>query len=146
MLLVSSIVGHHGDAVLHDILHQLEHDGLVDFVSLSADDASRHRLRVVSDGGVDLAISLDRDETLRDGSVLVLEPGRAIVVRLGSTDWCRLTPRDSAAALELGHRAGHLHWRVRFDGDVLLVAADSGRPALLARITDLVDSGRVAIK
>ena len=145
MLLVSTIVGHHDDADMHEILHQLEHDGLVDFVTLSPDDAARHRLRVLSEGGVDIAISLERHETLRDGSVLLLEPGRAIVARLRATDWCTFVPRDLAAALELGHRAGHLHWRVRFGGEVIEVAADSGRPALLARIADLIDAGRVTV-
>ncbi|MGF1502666.1 MAG: urease accessory protein UreE [Paracoccaceae bacterium] len=126
-----------------DRLHNIGHAGRVERLVLAPEDAGRARLRAVTDAGTDCGLALPRGTRLADGDVLLLEPTRAIVVRLGAERWLRLAPRDAAAALALGHRAGHLHWRVRFDGAVLAVAVEGSREDLLARIADLVDDEAV---
>ncbi len=145
MLVVDSIVGDHNDAALHDRLHALEDHGQLEVIQLDENDAQRHRLRVTTDHGTDVAIVLARDQFLCDGAVLLLEDARAIVVRFDTTDWCRFLPADVAAALELGHRAGHLHWRVRFDGEVLEVAALGAREPIYDRVEDLIAANRLRV-
>jgi urease accessory protein len=143
MLRLHGIVGHERDEALHDRLHKLEHAGAVEQVFIDEAEPRRRRFRVTSDRGTDCAISLDRGETLRDGSVLLLEDDHAVVVRIGSPQLLRLRPTTTAAAIRLGWAGGHLHWRVRFEDDELHVVLDSDAQEYRARIADLLDSGAV---
>ncbi len=124
-------------------MHNLEHQGAVDVLSLALADVSRRRMRVQTRGGEDLAITLPRDQTLFDGAVLLLEPERAIVVRVNTERWLRLSPRSIADAVELGYHAGNLHWRVRFAGETLLVALEAPVDDYIARLGSMVTERRV---
>ncbi|MGA2127961.1 MAG: urease accessory protein UreE, partial [Xanthobacteraceae bacterium] len=75
--------------------------------------------------------------------VLLLEPGRAIVVRVAGERWLRLQPSSIAAAIELGYQVGNLHWRVRFEGETLLVALEASMDDYLARLGPLMANRRV---
>jgi urease accessory protein len=101
-------------------------------------------MRVRTQSGEDLAIALSRDQTLFDGAVLLLEAGRAIVVRVATERWLRLAPNSIADAVELGYHAGNLHWRVRFAGDTLLVALEAPVEDYIARLGSMVTERRVA--
>ena len=144
MRVIEQIVGSKHDPEIARRLHHLEHHHAVDILMIDSADMARRRLRATTSGGEEIAIALSRDEILFDGAVLLLESDRAVVVRVGAESWLRLMPRDKAGALELGYHAGNLHWRVRFDGENLLVALE-GRPEdYLARLGDLIETGRVA--
>jgi urease accessory protein len=143
MLRLHGVVGHERDAALQDKLHELEHAGAVEQVFIDEGDLGRRRFRLTSDRGTDCAISLDRDEALTDGAVLLDEPGRMVLVRIGAPRLWRLRPATTAAALRLGWSAGALHWRVRFDGDELVVVLDSHVDDYRARIADLLAAGGV---
>jgi urease accessory protein len=91
-------------------------------------DAAKRRLRVVSEGGVDVAIDLPRGSYLSDGAVLhddgarilVVEraPEEALVVRfLGSLSREELTE----AAVRIGHAFGNQHVPVDVAGGAILV-------------------------
>ena len=108
-------------------------------------DAARRRLRLLTDRGTDCAVSLERDEALVDGAVLLLEPDRAILVRVGAPHALRLRARDRTAALHLGWHAGHLHWRVRFEGEDLVVLLDAPEADYRRRIEDLLADGSVSV-
>jgi urease accessory protein len=145
MLRVDHVLGSSGEPALSEKLHRLEHRGAVDVVNVSATDLARRRLLTTTRGGEELAIALPRHEKLFDGAVLLLERDRAIVVRAATERWLRLEPRSIADAVELGYHVGNLHWRVRFGGEVLLVALE-GRPEdYIARIENLVSARRVAV-
>ncbi|MCC0807830.1 urease accessory protein UreE [Methylobacterium sp. W2] len=144
MRVIDRIVGSRLDPEIAHRLHHLDHHHAVDILAIDSADIARRRLRATTEGGEDIAIALPREETLFDGAVLILETDRALVVRVGAERWLRLVPGDKAAALELGYHAGNLHWRVRFDGDDLLVALEGPPEDYLARLGDLTESGRVA--
>ncbi|MBN9508819.1 MAG: urease accessory protein UreE [Alphaproteobacteria bacterium] len=143
MLRLHGIVGRADDAELHQRLHALEHAGALERVTMEEADLGRRRIRLTSDKGTDCAISVDRAEDLSEGAVLLLEPGRAIVLRVGVAKAWRLRARDAGAALQLGWHAGNLHWRVRFDGDMLLVLLDGPLAEYRARLAALLDAGLV---
>ncbi len=123
-------------------IHRLSHDGKLEEIRLSAADTARKRLRVTTDKGTDCAIAIARESRLENGSVLFLEDGRAIIVRMLETKWLRIAPTNNAAALELGYFAGNLHWRVRFDGPMLEIALDGPEQNYLDRLANHLDSGR----
>jgi urease accessory protein len=98
---------------------------------------------MLTDKGTDCAVSVDRAEDLTDGAVLLVEAARAIVLRVGAPKLWRLRARDAAAAMQLGWHAGNRHWRVRFDGDALLVLLDGQLADNLARLRSLLDANLV---
>ena len=142
VLHLNRIIGNSSSGELAETLHRLSHDGQLEEIRLSAADTARKRLRVTTDKGTDCAIALNRDASLENGSVLLLEYRRAIVVRMLETNWLRIVPTDTIAALELGYFVGNLHWRVRFDGAVLEIALDGPEQNYLNRLANHFESGR----
>ena len=145
MFKLDHIVGLANDLALSKKLHRLEHAGGVEYIDLSAEDTSRHRLHVHTDKGNECAIVLARDEQLSDGSVLLLDRDRAIVVRLKEQTWLGLEPRSVAAAIELGYFAGNMHWTIRFDGDRMWIAQRGPVENYLDRLDSLLRDGRVGL-
>jgi len=143
MLRLHGIIGTSSDAAYAGLIHDLEHQDGIELLFVPPSDAGRKRFRLTTDRGTDCAVSLDRDEDLVDGAVLFLDPTRAIIARFGEQEIWRLKPTDQAAALKLGWNAGNLHWRVRFDGDVLQVLLDAPLHTYRARILPLLESGEV---
>jgi urease accessory protein len=140
---IGHVLGSRLDPAFHDRIHALEHHGAVDLVIIPQADLARRRLLRTTRKGVELAIALPREQRLFDGAILALDESRAIIVRAETERWLRLKPRSIADAIELGYQAGNLHWRVRFDGEVLLVPLE-GRPEdYAARLEDLLSSGRI---
>jgi len=146
MLKLETIVGSRLDPEIAARLHELDHRGAVEVLLLETKDATRKRLRVATGHGTDCAIALPREETLFDGAVLLLDEQRAIVVRFNQQRWLRLVPQTAAAALELGYHAGNLHWRIRFDHNVLLVAIEGPIEQYKDRIAPLLASGGVVLE
>ncbi|PBJ21316.1 Urease accessory protein UreE [Pseudomonas sp. ACN8] len=144
MLILDRIVGQASDPALADRLHDLGHNGQVETLSLSSSDIQRHRLRLASDRGTDCAIRLERHQQLRNGSVLMLNSERAIVVQMQDQQYLTLRPRDTAAALELGYFAGNMHWKVRFADDWLQIPLHGPEGDYLERLAPMLADGRVA--
>ena len=145
MLRLHGIIGSVSDASIARPPHTLEHRDAVEILYVPDADAGRHRLRLTTDRGTDCALSLERGETLADGAVVLMEPARAIVVRIGAPK--TLTPRPDGieAALQLGWNAGNLHWRVTIRDRDLVVALDGPEPDYLARIRPLLEAGSVTV-
>jgi urease accessory protein len=143
MLKLENILGASTDAHLADRLHDLDHAGRVEYLTLSQEDTHRHRLRATTDTGTECAIVLDRASHLYNGAVLMLDGERAVVVRMRETEWLTLAPRDPAAALEIGYFAGNMHWAVRFEGAWLRVALQGPLQGYLDRIEPYLSDGRV---
>ena len=139
---ITQIVGFASEPALAERLHRLGHAGRVEYLPLELQDVHRRRLRAATDRGTECLVALPRDQTLADGAVLVLEEDRAIVVRLAEERWLALAPRDAAAALELGYFAGNLHWRVRFEGQRLLIALEGPEDDYLARLAPFLEDRR----
>jgi urease accessory protein len=139
------VLGHVTEQPIAERLHQLEHDDKVEVIWLQPADTARRRLRTLTDRGAECAILLQRSERLSHGAVLLLEPERAVVVRVGDTNWLRLEPRDRAAAIELGYLAGNLHWKVRFEADALWVRVDEDAASYRARLLPLLEAERVSL-
>jgi len=145
VLRLTGVIGNAAQPELAVQLHALEHRGRVERVTLRPEDTARRRLRVVTDGGSECAIILSRSERLSHGAVLLLEPDRAVLVRVDAAVWLRLEARDRAAAIELGYLAGNLHWKVRFEGEVLWVRLDGDLAFYRARLSALLESERIGL-
>jgi urease accessory protein len=93
----------------------------VDPLTLDQWEAQKNRFRKHTDGGLELAVALDRRTHLKDGDVLVWDEaaGRIVVAHIHLNDVMvvRLTdalgqPADLLVrtCLELGHALGNQHW------------------------------------
>lgn len=140
---IVKIIGYASDAHIADRLHDLGHEGNVDYVTLQREDTLRRRLRVCSDKGTEYLIALPREQQLSDGAVLLLEPGSALVTRMVEEQWLRLLPSDMSSAVELGYFSGNLHWRVKFDGPELHIALEGPEKDYLARLQPFLHNHRV---
>jgi urease accessory protein len=143
VLRLHGVIGQETDDHLRGRLHHLAHHDAVERLFVPEGDLGRRRFRLATDKGTDCAVSLDRDEVLRDGALLFIDAERAIVVRVGAPQPWRLHATTREAALRLGFSAGHLHWRVRFDGDDLIVLLDGPKADYAARIATLIADGSV---
>lgn len=144
-LTINHVLGSRLEPAFSERLLRLEHHNAVDVVQLSDADLEQQRLMVTTRRGQELAIALPRHQRLFDGAVLLLDDIHAIVVRAANRRWLRLEPRSLSDAIELGYQVGNLHWRVRFEGDALLVAIE-GRPENYAvRLGELIWSRRVGM-
>ena len=145
MLKLDHVVGFASEPRIAEALHELEHRNGVEHLVLSAADTQRRHFRALTDRGTECAVALPRTQRLGDGAVLLLEPFRAVVVRMHEPEWLTLVPRDPAAALELGYFAGNMHWKVQMDGDRLRVALQGPAESYLERLEHLLADGRVAV-
>lgn len=145
MRTLTSIIGYSEDEGIRNQLHALSHDDRVEYLVLEREDTRRHRLRAITDKGTDCAIALAREQKLEDGSVLLLEEQIAIVVRMKEERWLRAKTCDASSALEIGYFAGNLHWRVRFDQDVLRIAIEAPVDFYLSRLRPYLDSDKIMI-
>ena len=104
MLRIEQVLGSRLDPAFAAQIHELEHHGAVDLLTVPVADVARHRFRATTQGGTEVAIALPRDQRLYDGAVLVLEPDHAVVVRVAQERWLRLQPRPSPTRSSLAIR------------------------------------------
>lgn len=142
MLKIENIVGAATEPSIAARLHDLGHQGRVEYLTLSQEDTHRHRLRATTDAGTECAVVLGRSEHLYNGAVLLLTDERAVVVRMLETEWLTLAPRDVSAALELGYFSGNMHWAVRFEGVWLRIALQGPLERYLERVEPFLADGR----
>jgi len=142
---INHVLGSRLEPAFSERLLRMEHRNAVDVVQLSEADLEQQQLLATTRRGQELAIALPRHQRLFDGAVLLLDDIHAIVVRAANRRWLRLEPRSLSDAIELGYHVGNLHWRVRFEGEALLVAVE-GRPENYAvRLGELIWSRRVGM-
>lgn len=117
MILIESVLGNVRDPSWKARLPTLA----IDRLHLDQWEAQKNRLRKATEGGLDLALSLERHTTLRDGDVLLFDAGaeRAVVVSLELGDVMVVELADLEGlplltsiriAVELGHALGNQHW------------------------------------
>lgn len=145
MKVLDGIVGYASEATFSEKIHHIKHLDRVEYVTISPDDVARRRFRLKTDKGTDCAVMLNRDQKLSDGSILLLTADRAIVVRLTKRAWLSLDALDKAAALQLGYFAGNLHWKVRFDKDLIHIALEGPRQSYIDRLENQLSNGQVIL-
>jgi urease accessory protein len=123
MLRIGNVLGSRLETAFSEEIHRLEHRGAVDVVNIPVADLARRRLLATTCGGEELAIALPA----------------------ATERWMRLEPRSISDAIELGYHAGNLHWRVRFQGDVLFVAMEGRLEDYTARLNAMISARRVSV-
>jgi urease accessory protein len=113
----------------------------VDILHLDQAEAQKSRLRKATDGGVEVAISLDRGTQLRDGDILCWNGAHrtAIVARIHLKEVLIIDlsalfdgPREVAMTrcVELGHALGNQHWPAVIKGTRVYVPLTVARAVM----------------
>lgn len=144
MITVTQILGTASSPSIAPQLHELQHQGRVEYLVVDRAGMLRRRFRGTTDKGTDVAIAL-ADSRLGNGSVLLLERDRAIVLRMREEQWLKIVPRDLDAALEVGYFAGNMHWRVRFDKGGFWIALDAPIEDFTSKLAAFISSKRIEI-
>lgn len=135
-MLLCETLGNVEEQPWHGIAHAAEAAGALEYVTIARADAPRRRMRLRTDKGRDVALSLPREKPLRDGAVVHREDGLMIVVRVLGGPRLRLTPSDAQSGLRLGYFCGNLHWKAEFRGDAVEIHMDGPEDAYRARLAD----------
>jgi urease accessory protein len=123
MILVDGVLGNrHQDPRLAERCTTAEREGRLETLQLPLLVAQRRRLRVVSDAGTEIGVSVGEGTQLRDGDVLVDEEGgRVVVVSLETAQVVSFRFEPSLATdtafrsgVQLGHLLGMQHWHFRW--------------------------------
>ena len=136
---VDAIVGRATEDDWPDLLAEAQ----VDVLHLDQADGQKSRLRKATDGGVEVAISLERGTQLRDGDILAWdEPRRvAIVARIDLKDVLVIDvgallhgPLEVSMArcVELGHALGNQHWAAVVKGTRVFIPLTVARAVMIS--------------
>ncbi len=128
MVIIESIQGNVHDAVWQTRLVGAQ----IDTVTMDQWEAQKNRFRKLTDGGVELAVSLDRGKYLRDGDILLWDETEkaAVVANINLKDVLVIELKQLLVqapetllqtAVELGHAIGNQHWPAVVKGSQVYV-------------------------
>ena len=128
MFIIEAIQGNIQDADWQSRLAGVQ----IDYLTMDQWEAQKNRFRKVSDGGVELAVSLDRGKSLRDGDILLWDETKrsAVVAHIHLKDVLVIEMQELLAqapdvllrtAVELGHAIGNQHWPAVVKGTQVFV-------------------------
>jgi urease accessory protein len=137
-MLIQSVIGNLDEPGRRSQLDGMKIDSLV----LDRWEVQKNRLRKATEGGTEVALSLDRGSRLRDGDILSWDRadqasddqggGTAIVVRaeLGEVMVVELPAKDVRTAVQVGHALGNQHWPAVVKGAQVYVPVTVDRAAV----------------
>ncbi|TAK76952.1 MAG: urease accessory protein UreE [Aquabacterium sp.] len=95
-----------------------------DTLELNAEQRERPHMKVRSQGGRELSISLPRGEELEEGDVVLVDDGVAVVVAAATEDLLEVLPRSGRQWAMAANQLGNLHRPVRFLAQTMLTPYD----------------------
>lgn len=134
-MLVTAVVGNVHESPLPDGVH-------LETVTMPSDQLAKRIQRVSTDHGREVGIRLGLGSPdLRDGDVLHLDAGEAIVVRIEPTDVLVIRARSILEMAQVAHTLGNRHLQAQFfgpeseyGGEVMVVAYDHTVAEYLDRV------------
>lgn len=137
MIIVESIVGNADEEPWKLQLTE----ATLDYLDLDQWQAQKNRFRTETAGGIELAVSLERNTRLRNGDILTWDPAtkRAVIARIELQDvliidFSAVIQQDKSlvaqTCFELGHALGNQHWPAVMKGDKVYVPLTVARPVM----------------
>jgi len=128
MVIIESVLGNMRHSEWQSRAERADVDGLV----LNQWDAQKNRFRKLTEQGMEIAVSLERNTYLHDGDILSWDEdsGKMVVAKISMSDVMvihleSLAAKDPAVlvrtCVELGHALGNQHWPAVVKGDQVYV-------------------------
>lgn len=105
----------------------------LEYVPLSWEDLRKRRLRAVSDSGRTVNIALDEGGVLRDGDLLAVDGGRALVVKLIPEKVLVMKAENMAQFGLVCYELGNRHLPAWIGRDEVIVLDDPVLPSFLTK-------------
>lgn len=128
MIVIESVLGNRSDPIWAARLVDVQ----IDYVMMDQWEAQKSRFRKISEGGVEVAVSLDRGTILKNGDILLWdeEQKTAVLAHIHLKDVLVINLEELQAeepdllvrtAVELGHAIGNQHWPAIVKGNQVYV-------------------------
>lgn len=141
----TTIVGHQSADEFRESVRTHVEAGSAVCLRIPAKELGRRRLKVQDQHGKEYGIALPRNADLGDGTVLAIDQHRVVLVEAEESKELVLQAVSPEAGIRLGWVAGHLHWKVRFEGDRLAVLLEAPRSEYVKRLGESVGGGSIRI-
>ena len=112
-----------------------------DVVSLPYDQRKKSRLRAQSASGREVAITLERGSSLRDGDLLAADSGEIIVVRAEAEQVSEASSTDALLLMRAAYHLGNRHVPLQIDHGVLRYQRDHVLDGMLRELGVVVTEG-----
>ena len=96
----------------------------VEIIYLNSDDMLKRILRVTSDHNREYGISLENNESLKDGDILYNADNKLIVVKINSEDVLVIKPKTLTEMGIIAHALGNRHLQAQFEDDKMIIQYD----------------------
>lgn len=118
-MIFSEIVGN-----IYDIYNPKEYH--IETIFINSDDTLKRILKVVSDHKNEYGISLENNETLKDGDILYKNDNdkKIIAVKINGEDVIVIKPKNINEMGVIAHALGNRHLQAQFEDDTMIIQYD----------------------
>ena len=102
----------------------VDHDRIVDVITLDHGDRHRRRIVLNADGGTNFLLDLDKADVLEDGDAIVLETGWLVEVRAAPERLVEIKASDPLELLTLAWHVGNRHVPAEIAKDTIYIGYD----------------------
>lgn len=98
----------------------------IETVFINSDDTLKRILKVVSDHKNEYGISLENNETLKDGDILYKNDNdkKIVVVKINGEDVIVIKPKNINEMGVIAHALGNRHLQAQFEDDTMIIQYD----------------------
>jgi urease accessory protein len=102
----------------------VDHDRIVDIITLDHGDRHRRRIVLNADGGTAFLLDLDKADVLDDGDAIRLDTGWLVEVRAASERLIEISTEEPLDLLTLAWHIGNRHVPAETTGSAIYIAYD----------------------
>jgi urease accessory protein len=102
----------------------VDHDRIVDIITLDHGDRHRRRIVLKADGGTAFLLDLEKADVLEDGDAIHLDTGWLVEVRAAPEKLIQISTEDPLALLTLAWHIGNRHVPAEITGAAIYIAYD----------------------
>lgn len=97
----------------------------VEKIFINSDDTLKRILRVTSDHNNEYGITLDKNEELKDGDILLKDEKNLIVIKVKGDDVLIIKPNDITEMGIIAHSLGNRHLQAQFNDGKMIIQYDA---------------------
>lgn len=97
----------------------------IEKIFINSDDTLKRILRVTSDHNNEYGITLDKNQQLKDGDILLNDGKNLVVIKVKGDDVLVIKPNDITQMGIIAHSLGNRHLQAQFNDGKMIIQYDS---------------------
>ena len=97
----------------------------IEKIFINSDDTLKRFLRVTSDHNNEYGITLDKNQQLKDGDILLNDGKNLVVIKVKGDDVLVIKPNDITQMGIIAHSLGNRHLQAQFNDGKMIIQYDS---------------------